>query len=382
MDMRQLAIQEPRAAGEKSSVEEMRRPAIKLPPQPPTILICVPIGSKGERRSFDVPPCKDAEGKVIETCLCPNHGRKVATSFYNQGLVPAEWAINLANLVTPLNTTIGYLMEKGRLSAEARNRMTIRAIEIGAKYVFYWDDDVVLHPHTLYAMHGILETQPDIGLISAVLVTREDPVQPYVYRTQGEGAWWGFSIDPEDPPEDIHAAGGGCLMVRVEDLMHMTPPYWIDEQIIHDNNVAQWGHDIRFIKNFREQTGKRTVVKGHLLCQHVDVDRNRIYELPPDSEPYRRLQERQGKAEVVEAESAWAEIQESPPLTLPFLDEQLKASHSKRRMFVIEKKDQSDEDLRKILGERFGKASIYSMDEKWVAIGEELLTLSGGNGNA
>jgi hypothetical protein len=337
-------------------------------------MIVIPVGGKTERRTFDIPRCKDEQGNFIENCSCPNHGKQATTNFRNQGLVPVEWALSIANVVTPLNGTIGYLVEKGRLSSEARNRMTERAIEIGSPYIFYWDDDVIVHPHILYAMHNILETNPDIGLVTGVYCTREDPTEPFIYKEQGMGAYWDFSIDPQDPPEDIHGCGGGCIMARLEDVKKMEKPYWTDEQIVHKDNVATWGHDIRFVKKFREETGKRTVVKGHLLCQHIDADSGRIFELPPDSAPRKRLAEKQGEEVPT---SLWAEIQESPCLTLPFLDDQLRMSHGNRKMFVVMKEDQTEEDLRQVLSNRFKKVPIHSMDDRWVAICEEPIGVNG-----
>jgi hypothetical protein len=359
-----------RQEGEPCDVEQARRPSIKIPPGPPHILIAVPIGGKADAKTFPVPKC-DLEG-----CSCPNHGKSVTTTTRNQGLVPVEFAINMANIVTPLNTTVGYLIEKGKLSAEARNRMTQRAIELGAKYLFYWDDDVLLHPHMLYAAHNILETNDDIGLVTGVYFAREHPTEPFIYKEQGKGAWWNFSLDPAHPPQDIHGCGGGCIMVRVEDLKKMTPPYWADEQIVHDGGLSQWGHDIRFVKKFREETGKRTVVKGHLLCQHIDYETQEIFELPKDSPLARNVD----RPQVM----PWAVIQESPPLTPDFVDEQIVLSNGLRRMFVVLKADQSEEDMKQVLSQRFHKHPIYSMDDRWVAVCEEPIGLPsdpGGNGH-
>jgi hypothetical protein len=273
--MKQLTKADQREAGEKCSVEIGRRTQIKLPTnEPPQILICVPIGGKSEEHHFPVPPCKD------ENCKCKNHGQHVHTPIYNQGLVPAEWAVSIANVVVPLNTTIGYLFEKGRLSADARNRMTQRCLELKAKYVFYWDDDVILHPHMLYAAHNILETNPDIGLVTGVYMTREDPTEPMIYRDHGKGACWDFSTKTEDPPEDIFSCGGGCIMARVEDIAKMKEPYWADEQVVHESGQTMWGHDVRFVRKFAQETGKRVVVKGHLLCGHWDVPKQKMYMFP------------------------------------------------------------------------------------------------------
>lgn len=347
--------------GAVCSFEMLRRTAIKHPPGTPArVIICVPIGTKLNEQIFQIPVagkggCEDPE------CKCFFHGKELSRPVRNQGLVPLEWAMNQMQLTVPLNTTLGYLAEKNRYSGPARDDMTKRAMDLGCEFIFYWDDDVVLPAQALYEMLIWMERDSSIGLLTGVVCTREDPTEPLIYKEHGKGAWWDFSIDPEDPPEDIFAAGGGCLLVRVEALKKMTPPYWQDVQ----EDRSLWGHDIRFISNLRRESGFRTCVKGSVLCGHWDVERQKYYELPRNSRPFLALKNKRPSQPV------WT-VEDSGELTLPYVWKQLTLSDGERRMYLVEKAVQSDQVVSEVLSKFYGKVQVVSVDSRWLGIGEDL----------
>jgi hypothetical protein len=352
--------------GAKQSVELQRRPAVKLPPGPPKIVIVIPIGAKEEAQIFPMPEAGHG-GCTDPQCSCFLHGKELARTTRNQGLVSFEWATNHMQLVIPLNTSVAYLAEKGKLSGVARNEMTQRALEMNPEYIFYWDDDVILPPHALYQLHLEMERNPTIGLLSGVVMTREDPTEPLLYQKQGRGAWWDFSIDPNAPPEDIHAAGGGCLLVRASALRKMTPPYWADVQGDGRDptkpGVSLWGHDIYFITKLRAESGFRTCVKGSVLCGHWDVGRQRLYELPQDAPPRRKT--------PFAPNPVWT-VEQSPKLTPEYLRQQLRASEGGRRLYVVPKSVQTEEELVGVLSELYERARVIEVEENWLGIGEGL----------
>lgn len=344
-------------------IVEARRPGIKLPPGPPHLVICVPIGTKDLLEEIQMPQageCGD-DGCDDPNCQCKNHGQFLRGQSRGKMMVPATWALNYANMTHPLNARTVCIYRTGQLSAKARNSMTKQAIEMGAKYIFYWDDDVVVPNLTLYEMHQILETHEDIGLITGVYTTKENPPEPVLYKRQGAGSYWGFSIDPEMPCEDIYAAGGGCIMARVEDIKKMKEPYWHDEMIIHPGNERHpytiWGHDIRFIKNFREETGKRTVVKGSILCGHWNAQEGRMYTLPPDSPPYKRLGNEYMNHELVQFGTFSDEV-----IQLALSD-----SEMQQRIFMVNEEIPRDQ-VQALLDRYFEEVSIATMEGFWVAV--------------
>ena len=259
-----------------------RRPSIKLKSEP-QIVVCMPIGDKHTGVVLECPKEYDGCGK-----------RWQAPAMRVPALVPIQWALSHMNLITPLNTTISYLTEWGRLSAEARQIMTQQAIRMGAKYVLYWDDDTLPPPMGLYTLHNWMERHPEAGGISGIYTTRVEPNEPLIYTAHGEGAAWDIPMGPGAEPVPIFGAGAGFMLVRVEAIVKTQEalgpdtPIWADERTLpgHDGDGhsrrVMWGHDVRFCKLLNEN-GWQMYAHGQVLCSHLDIDSQTIYNVPQDA---------------------------------------------------------------------------------------------------
>ena len=359
-------------------LEVQRRAQVKREPGRPKILVCIPVGNKTEPRIFKQPD-QGRGGCLDPSCPCSLHGKELAADWRNPGMVPFEWALNHMQLIIPLGTTVAYLAIKNQYSGPARDQMTRRALELDPEYIFYWDDDVLLDPHTFYKMHNMLERHPDVGLLTGVVCTREDPTEPMIYQESGAGAWWDFSIDPNHPPEDIFSAGGGCLMVRTEAVKKMTPPYWQDclggtEQPGAEGRSV-WGHDVYFISKLRRESGMRTCVMGSVLCGHFDMEKQKEYTLPKDSPPYRKLG-RQAPPEKAK-NPVWG-IQECAEWSPEFVRGEVQANGGERKLFFVPKRlVKSPMRIRRAMLESFEGARVVSVDDHWLAVGEGVR--NGGN---
>lgn len=262
-------------SGKPSHVVE-RRSAVKLG-EAPTIAVCMPIGDKGISEEGECPACK----ATVRTQL-----RRT------QGMVPIMWASNHMQLVAPLNASMVYMFEFGRLAAEAREVLTRDALARGVKYIFYWDDDTLIPPLAIYSMHQYLESHPDVGAVTGVYTTREDNPEPVLYKTHGGGAYWDFQAGPNAEPEEVFSTGGGCLMVRADAIRKMTQPYWADG---YENTTGEggeehrivWGHDVRFCLKLKQEAGMPLYVMGSVLCGHYDAETGKVYVLPANSKPMR-----------------------------------------------------------------------------------------------
>ena len=260
-----------------------RRPSIKLKADP-HIVVCCPIGDKHETVIIEC--SKDSGGCGLKWEM---------PGLMIPALVPIQWALAHMNLIMPLNTTMSYLAEPGRLSAEARQVMTQKAIRLGAKYILYWDDDTLPPQLGLYTMHNWMERHPEAGAISGVYTTREQPNEPLVYTKHGEGAAWDFPMGPGAQPVPIFGAGAGFLLVRVEAILAVQKalgpdvPIWADERTIpatdpdqKSNRRIMWGHDVRFCYLLNKHDWP-VYVHGQVLCQHLDIATNRIFTIPDDT---------------------------------------------------------------------------------------------------
>lgn len=263
-------------------IEVLRRPSIKLATHP-QIIIAIPCGEKNVHTVFT---CPSDKGGCGSTWLAP--GKRAPN------LVPIHFLLAHMNLQPPLNVTMSYMVESGRLSAEARQVMTNQALKMEeSKYILYWDDDVIPPAMGLYTLHNFMERNPTAGAVSGVYVTREDPCEPLIYKEHGTGAWWDFPMGETAKPQPIFGAGAGFLLARLEAIKDVTAklgevPIWADERTLAQDttdNVERnimWGHDIRFCKLLNEHDWP-VYVDGRVICDHVDISTGTVYKMPPDA---------------------------------------------------------------------------------------------------
>lgn len=213
----------------------------------------------------------------------------------SRGTVPVELLMAWKRISIPINTVTGFIYSRGELSTIAREKMTFDAIKLGAKYIYYADDDVLPPVNVLYKMLTEMEKDPTIGLLTGVYTTKVDPPHPHIYKRAGEGHYWGFSMNPYDPPEDIWGCGAGAMLVRVEAILKCKKPYWA-EKVSPDpeNSHDVTGHDLHFCQKIKE-AGYRVCVDGSIICGHVSG--NSIYSIPSNSPPMRRLRQNANTAE-------------------------------------------------------------------------------------
>jgi len=315
------------AEGKMQYIRAEMRPPIKQKPDTPKIAVCIPMGDKDDPNLFTCEKCGHRHFGIV-TCEKCKHEQSAMQKLRHAGLAPIEWLLNAWQIVPPLLCSMVIMVRKSVLSAQARNEMTHDALEMGCKYIFYWDDDTVIPPKAIYDLHNYMETHPEAGIITGVYTTREENPEPLIYKQHGQGAYWDFSTKP-GILEEIFGAGAGCMMARVEALRDVERllggPWWADEhdlaKLESGGTKILWGHDIRFCRRMKECAdlykekeaivevevdGKvvgtertmvadpegpsmpwKVYVAGHILCYHFDIQRQRMFSMPPDSPPMR-----------------------------------------------------------------------------------------------
>src|ERR1700723_883800 len=86
--------------------------------------------------------------------------------------VPLEWAMAFKGLSPPINFNVNYSIIHGKPVAEARNEFAQQAIDIGAKYLFFLGDDVVVPAHTLKQLLFRMENTPNINVVGGVYCSK------------------------------------------------------------------------------------------------------------------------------------------------------------------------------------------------------------------
>lgn len=212
---------------------------------------------------------------------------------------PVEFWLSLFQLLPPLNTKIGYMVEKaaeehvkdGKLPASARNSLLERALQRGMSYLFLLDDDVLFPDVTLYRMWVMMQKHPEIACTTAVGVTKLTPSEPLIYQEGVQGAWWDWSLGTIVP---IHSAWAGCMLVNMDYVRKVEGP-WFNDVVTDDyeedgervkKNI--WGQDRYFHKTLREKTGGLIVADTGVLVAHFDADLQKTYIVPPDAPCFNR----------------------------------------------------------------------------------------------
>ena len=202
-----------------------KRTSVKILEQP-RLGICMPVGSKMQ---WDLPLAEGGEPQ------------EVGAGIRIPAVVPVQLLTAMQQLVMPLNSSVTYFTQYGMYAGEARQILTTNALRHvhPSGYLLYWDDDTIPDNMALYTMWNYMEQNPDVGLLSAVYSTRENPTEPLIYKTPTQGVDWSFSMGPTALPEEIFSAGAGFMLVRIEAIkaaITLIPdePVWADMKTVRD----------------------------------------------------------------------------------------------------------------------------------------------------
>lgn len=118
----------------------------------------------------------------------------------------------LTGLQTPVNTTIEWAVGSDR--SRGRNNIVKRALEFGAEWIFYVDDDHVFPGDHLLRL---LDWEEDI--VASLYVQRVAPFYPIAYGEIGDDGTYLPLHLPDLPAEglvEVVGAGTGGMLVRAE----------------------------------------------------------------------------------------------------------------------------------------------------------------------
>ena len=206
----------------------------------------------------------------------------IAICIPTKGSVPIEFMVAFVQVLSPLNVKILYSFQKGKLPAIARNDVLSDCLDAGVHYAWFLDDDVIFPDVTLYRLFGQAVQHPEAAVISAVIPTKIEPTEPLLYASDSQGAFWDWPLGTLVP---IHSAGAGCLMVNLEWVRKLSPPYFDDvvESVQETPETpaghAQYGHDRYFMRKLAAAGGAIYADTG-LLLSHWDRELHKNYLLP------------------------------------------------------------------------------------------------------
>jgi hypothetical protein len=117
-----------------------------------------------------------------------------------------------------------------------RNTTAQIALEKDCKYIFFYDDDVLLPTNAFSKLYRHMEARPELGVASGLTYIRGYPFAPMLWRfvkvegqdAPGLGSYKSFEEDiKDDGTVDVDAVGFSCALIRTSYLKEVTPPYFI-----------------------------------------------------------------------------------------------------------------------------------------------------------
>jgi len=232
---------------------------------------------------------------TIATCV-PWSGRPL----------PPELVMAFKNCGPPMNCNMIQFESKSTNIAEARNQFARIAKDHGAKYMFFWDEDVLLPVHALREMCFVMDNWDNIGVIAGVVCLKTERPEPMVFKKRGDGPYWDWKVG-----EVFEVEGGfglGCSLVRTAVFDDIEEPWFrtISDRSQFLDNIPygeDWTEDLYFCRKVFETKKWRLVCHGQLLCPHVDIRTGKKYELPLDSKPMRALTFLNGQKKILDVGS-------------------------------------------------------------------------------
>jgi cellulose synthase/poly-beta-1,6-N-acetylglucosamine synthase-like glycosyltransferase len=205
-------------------------------------------------------------------------------------LITPEMVLAMQMQQDPTHLNHATIIMKGMPVEIAREKICEKALEVGAKYIWFVDDDTVPPPNTARKLMYVLDNNPDIKVCGGCYVTKCDPndpvPQPVLFRGMGQGSFWHWK---KGDVFEVTGMGAGCMMINTNVFQHLEKPWFrwerhYNEEAPDDNPVGMVSEDIAFCNAVRN-AGFKVFAHGGILCDHFDVTTGETWQFTPDMYP-------------------------------------------------------------------------------------------------
>jgi len=208
-------------------------------------------------------------------------------------LIHPRWATGFYILDFPLHTQKSLIMVEKQPIDVARNAIVDTALEQGAKYLFFLDDDVICPKFSVLALGSILQTRPDAMVASGIYVNKNMSADPVIFKDGYPGSYLDWDVNQEF---EVDMCGAGCMLINTEVFKYLEKPYFQFtqeyEKVGDDIQLKGVSEDVYFCNKVKE-AGFKIYAHGSVLCAHYNNADDKFYELSKDSPPYQRELKRQ-----------------------------------------------------------------------------------------
>lgn len=228
----------------------------------------------------------ETKGDYAKHYLEEATGPRVYVGIPSRGPVHIAWHMNMMELSWPVNESVKTRIAPGMEIAAARNNLVLDAQGVGAKYLFFIDDDVTIPRDAPHHMMYQMETHPEWDVLTGIYVTKSVPPEPLIFGGPrgSSGAFWDWKVGETFP---VWGCGMGCALIRMSAFDKFPDP-WFKFSESHDDNggTLKEGEDMYFCRKLIENGGV-IMADGSVICGHIDVKDGKLYRLWADTPPVR-----------------------------------------------------------------------------------------------
>ena len=184
---------------------------------------------------------------------------------------------------------------------EARNWLAQQALDMGAKYLFFMDEDVSPPGHTLRQLIYQAEHHPEGMVFGGIYCHKSPPAMPMIFRGLGAGPYWDWKVGEFFEVDGISM---GCTLIKTEVFEKIEKPWFktVDDASAYWDGIPKaemWTEDLYFLDKIRK-AGFKAYADASILCEHWSIETMLPTVLPPDCLPRRRAGWTKGTKKIVD----------------------------------------------------------------------------------
>lgn len=168
-----------------------------------------------------------------------------------------------------------YWYTVGRLlTAMAREKLVQEALKTNMDYIIMYDDDMLLPIDMVERMIEDVENNPQIDVLAPLAHMRNAPHYAVIYTTTegyDDKAHAPYFVNnfvknyPKDTLTECDAVGFGAVMINMNTVRKMTPPYFF--------STTGTGEDIYFCIKAKQDAGARIFMDTRIKLGHLSAPR-------------------------------------------------------------------------------------------------------------
>ena len=166
----------------------------------------------------------------------------------------------------------------GNFVPAQRELIVRRAMERGADRLLMIDDDMVLPPAAVTQLSSVLDADPACGLAGALYYSRDGFRPMAVDRWDANDTTTANVPAFDREPVAVGGVGFGCVLLRLDALRSMQPPYFAAQVYVEPNasRVRVCNEDYLFCVRLRSLS-LRVILHAGVRCGHYDRAGGVIY---------------------------------------------------------------------------------------------------------